>query len=1197
MEKRKLMVLVLIAIATFILQSFALSQSDVIKKPTAADTAKALKRASARMANNMRSTTPAMRKAAAASRAQAIANGTYKTPPFPAVPGGQPDYFNSPNYANSPLPTVGVGGVITGGMRKFVDTLPGLGAANANNLGQFIPIANAISNPLFPNDDYYELAVVEYAQQVHSDLPATTFRGYKDLSPLADGAAHYLGPLIIAQKNRPVRLKFTNLLPTGPAGNLQLPVDTTMMGTNTGPLGGTEFYTQNRTAIHLHGGLTPWISDGTANQWFTPAGETTSYPTGASLQSVPDMAAPAAGENTYFYPNEQSARLMWYHDHAMGITRLNAYAGMAAGYLLIDPVETNLITTGVLPNNGGGVYNYGIPLIIQDKSFVPPAAQLAATDPTWNWGPYGGLWFPHVYMPAQNPNDPTGVNQFGRWDYGPWAWPPFTMVANGPVESAPGSGIMIPGTPNPSNVPESFMDTPVVNGCAYPTVTVARQAYRFRILNGANDRFWNLSLFKADPLNPTEVVMVPAAAAPGWPATWPVDGRDGGVPDPATVGPSMIQIGTEGGFLPAPMVIAPQPITYTFNPLLNVANKGLYIGPAERADVIIDFSGMPDGQKLILYNDAPAPAPGFDPRYDYYTGDPDQTLAGGAPTTLPGYGPNTRTIMQITVSGVTAAPAFNLAALNTALPTAYGASQDVPVVPEAAYNAAFGTAAVNKYARIIDQTFTFNPTGGGPAVTMNLLPKSIIEGFEADYGRINTNLGVEVAGTATTPQTSVPLAFIDPPTEIFQDNVPQLWKITHNGVDTHPVHFHLFNVQLINRVGWDGTIRPPASNELGWKETVQMNQLEDIIVALRPTAPNAPFALPDSIRPLDATRPLGSTMGFSTIGPDGLPVATVNQLTNFGWEYTWHCHILGHEENDMMRPTVLLVGPDAPSNLAATSPGPAQVNLTWADNSLTETGFTLQRADNAGFTLNPVSINLPANSTAYTDTGVSGGRTYFYRVLSFNANGVSSWSNTATVTVTSVVAAPSGLTITSSTPTQVGLGWTDNSNNEQYFEVIRATNAAFSLNVVRFTRIAANSTAFTDTTVVAGTTYYYKVRANHISGAASAWSNIATTGTPATLTIPNAPSGMTLAAGASGHIIASWTDNSLNESKFQLIRARNAAFSLGRETFTVGANVTSLDNTPVTPGVTYFYKVRAYNNAGFSAYSNLPNAAPSIVAP
>ena len=66
--------------------------------------------------------------------------------------------------------------------------------------------------------------------------------------------------------------------------------------------------------------------------------------------------------------------------------------------------------------------------------------------------------------------------------------------------------------------------------------------------------------------------------------------------------------------------------------------------------MIVDFSAFA-GKTLILYNDAPAPVPAVDPRYDYYTGDPDQTDTGGAPSTLPGYGPNTRTIMQIRVAG------------------------------------------------------------------------------------------------------------------------------------------------------------------------------------------------------------------------------------------------------------------------------------------------------------------------------------------------------------------------------------------------------------------------------------------------------------------------------------------------------------------------------------------------------------------
>ena len=137
-------------------------------------------------------------------------------------------------------------------------------------------------------------------------------------------------------------------------------------------------------------------------------------------------------------------------------------------------------------------------------------------------------------------------------------------------------------------------------------------------------------------------------------------------------------------------------------------------------------------------------------------------------------------------------------------------------------------------------------------------PKAIQELFELDYGRMNATLGVELPFTNGINQTTIPFGYIDPPTEIIDDSVTpmpdgsdgtQIWKITHNGVDTHPIHFHLFNVQVINRVGWDGAIRPPDANELGWKETVRMNPLEDIIVALRPIAPTLPFGLPDSVRP------------------------------------------------------------------------------------------------------------------------------------------------------------------------------------------------------------------------------------------------------------------------------------------------------------------------------------------------------------
>ena len=897
--------------------------------------------------------------------------------------------------------------------------MPGLGPSNKNNLGQYIPLAIADS-AAYPGSDYYQIGLVNYAQRMHSDLPATQLRGYIDLSPLADGKAHYLGPLIIDQRDRPVRIKFTNMLPVSgsPGSNLFLPVDTTIMGAGEGPLdaGGGPCdpmtsdcadYPQNRAAIHLHGGLTPWISDGTPHQWITPAGDLSPYKRGVSMQNVPDMPDPGDGAATYYYPNQQSSRLMFYHDHAYGMTRLNVYAGEAAGYLLTDTVEESLIQSKILPDLGG-VYHYGIPLIIQDKTFVPDPATLAAQDPTWdtaNWGGLGNLWFPHVYMPNQNPYDEEGVNAMGRWDYGPWFWPPVTTIRHPPIPNPVPGGPDIPGTPNPTIVPEAFMDTPVVNGAAYPFLTVARKAYRFRILNACNDRFLNLQLYYADPTNSKEVKMVAAVRKASYPPNWPSDGRAGGVPDPGRRGPKMIQIGTEGGFLPAPVVLPNQPIDYIYNRrdivVLNVSSHTLFLGPAERADIIIDFSKAPNGSKIILYNDAPAPVPAFDPRNDYYPGDPDQTSTGGAHTTTKGHGPNTRTIMQFRVSGPQS-PVFNLKKLNAALPVAFAASQPAPVVPEAAYGQAYGTTFPNTYARIESTSLTFIPIGSPVSTTVDLQPKAIQELFELNYGRMNAILGTELRFTNFNTQTTIPLAYVDPPTENISDDEIQIWKITHNGVDTHAIHFHLFNVQLINRVGWDGAIRPPEANELGWKETVRMNPLEDAIVALWPVVPRLPFSIPDSVRLYDPTGAPGSTGQFTGIDPyTNNPITVTNDMTNFGWEYVWHCHLLDHEENDMMRPVKIenildYVTPvTAPADLTAALAGVQQINLSWTDNSSNETGFRVERVAGAGAFLEIGTV--AADITTYSDTTVQSGITYSYRVIAFNSSGDSLPSNTVTI--------------------------------------------------------------------------------------------------------------------------------------------------------------------------------------------------------
>src|SRR5262249_50764456 len=161
---------------------------------------------------------------------------------------------------------------------------------------------------------------------------------------------------------------------------------------------------------------------------------------------------------------------MFYHDHAWGLTRLNVYAGEAAGYIVTDDAEQKLMAAGGALDPLG----YGIPLIIQEKTFIPTLDQLAVEDPTWDmtrWGGPGSVWVPHVYMPAQNPTDPTGMNGFGRWMYGPYFWPPnmpmFGPIANPYYDPLCDPNVTgwcqppdMPGTPNNSVGMEHFNDTP-----------------------------------------------------------------------------------------------------------------------------------------------------------------------------------------------------------------------------------------------------------------------------------------------------------------------------------------------------------------------------------------------------------------------------------------------------------------------------------------------------------------------------------------------------------------------------------------------------------------------------------------------------------------------------------------------------------------------------------------------------------------
>jgi spore coat protein A len=420
-------------------------------------------------------------------------------------------------------------------------------------------------------------------------------------------------------------------------------------------------------------------------------------------------------------------------------------------------------------------------LVFQDKIFV--SNNIAAIDPSWpvimpSSRP-GDLWYAHVYEPA-------------RWALGPGGAPP-----------------------NPSVIPEFFGDTILVNGTVYPFLEVEQREYRFRLLNACNARFLNPRLVYARG------------------TTFPSNTE----PSPNVAGPAFIQIGSEGGFLPAPaMVNGPK------QPLL-------LLGPAERADLIVDFRNVPAGSTLILYADAPAPFPKGDARNDYYPSNPK------TPTSIPGFGPNTRTLLQIKVKAPVGPADQPITLPATFTPSDPFLVAQTPGVPT--------PNPVGLPVRYLTLNETFDPLGR--------LIQFLGTNQPVNPGAKNLLFGRE---------------YMVAPTEVIPQGTTEVWEIANLTGDTHPIHFHLVNVQVLSRQAfsvkqyaggtpnYQGPVIAPDPNELGWKETVRMNPGEVTRVLIKFDLAVVPFTVPASPR-------------------------------TGGNEYVWHCHILEHEEHDMMRPLIV----------------------------------------------------------------------------------------------------------------------------------------------------------------------------------------------------------------------------------------------------------------------------------------------------
>ncbi|MBC8018423.1 MAG: multicopper oxidase domain-containing protein [Verrucomicrobia bacterium] len=767
-----------------------------------------------------------------------------------------------------------------------------------------IPVLSGAPDPYFANTMKYDITVTEFTDTLHPKMGATTLWGYHDTNNPT--AKKHLGGIIIAARGTAARLRFTNTLP---ASHI-IPVDTTVPGSN---------QAHNRTATHLHGGYIPWTSDGGPFDWFTPTATSTLRGTGVAGLSFQNGKGGfmdtltgntmLPGQADYYYTNDQSTRLMWYHDHAYGITRINAYAGIATGYLCLDlknqeadfmsPAVAGIvgITAADVPTvstKAGQMPQLTelIPLVFQDKIFVN--ATTKTSDPTWatvvplKAQGDGSLWYAHTYDRA--------LYRLKR-----------------------GRGYLLP--PNPSCVPEFFGDTMLCNGTVAPVVPVQARRFRFMLLNACNARFLNINMLQVDP--GCEVVTDTATGLPKGQYDYVNNAAVNKLP---AVGPNIIQIGSEGGYLQQPVVFPATPPTpatgniVPFNALTFVGN--LIIGNAERVDCIIDFSGYPVGTEFVFYSDSPGPFPGGAPTNDYFAGN----IA--TPAAVAGSTVDTRNILRFkVVAGGAADP--QPAANSIVLP-----AMDPPKLATGVGGATPLTVPAGTFVRDLTLNEDFDP-----------------------YGRLRQLLGTTRTGLVGR---GFGLEYIVPATEIIAQGTTEVWRIFNITADTHPIHFHLQTCQIVSRQPFQlvngiftppGVPRGPEANEMGWKETVRMNPGEVTSVIFKWDQSAVPFDVPFSDRPM---------------GPALAPlIAQAN-------EFVWHCHILEHEEHDMMRPLVITgKNPQRPNVLPTGGLLPQAQKLFTVTLASTSTGFTVIPSGAA-----PAPIGYSAASFTVDFTGKPGTYTY-----------------------------------------------------------------------------------------------------------------------------------------------------------------------------------------------------------------------------
>jgi len=564
---------------------------------------------------------------------------------------------------------------------------------------------------------------------------------------------------------------------------------------------------------HVHGAHVTPESDGYPEAWWLP--DASNIPPGYATEGTlvnqygTSTNTPGAGVGSFTYTNDQPSTTLWYHDHTLGMTRNNVYAGPAGFWLIREAGggESGLLAgtlPGPAPTANQGVLDLNvpgnpvraavreIPIVIQDRSFNAD----------------GSLFYPSTRSFFEE----VKVNK-----------------VNVPFIGDPKDASDI----SPIWNPEAFFNAIVVNGVTWPALEVEPDLYRFRLLNGCNSRFLNLSMF--------------------------VVNADG------TLGQEVpfYQIGAEQSLLPnvvkvetgqktalcqndvAPCTAAGTPVTTLTDP-----QEALLMGLAERADVIVDFSGLAPGTKVRMINTA------------------DDAPFGGFPN-VPADPATTGQVME-----------FNLVADNLEIGEGFTAPEDLvlslpdpedPANTTTPFEGARDLALLEEISELL--CVTVKPSGtidwdkkARPDLPNNpdvCLDKQGNPAASVPFGPKAAVLGINGSAGPAGPTGSTVTLWSDPIETNPGVGATETWELWNWSADAHPIHLHLVKFKVVNREPVDpatgngtGPVAP-ALTEAGWKDTV--------------------IAYPGEVTRLNAT--------FDIAGL-----------------YVWHCHIVEHEDNEMMVP-------------------------------------------------------------------------------------------------------------------------------------------------------------------------------------------------------------------------------------------------------------------------------------------------------